>query len=78
MARCRCGNLLRKAVEERIADDDCSDLPLHGGREGRVDLGFGTGLQDLELQAFCVCCLLRRVDNASHRWGLSQCRPPAA
>src|SRR6516225_9448617 len=39
-------------------------MPIHGSREGCVDFGFRAGLQDLELQALCVCCLLRRVDDA--------------
>ena len=48
MMRCQRRNLLRSAIEERIGDDDCSDLPLRGSREDCVDLGFGAGLQDLE------------------------------
>jgi hypothetical protein len=43
MARCRRGNLLRKAVEERIANDDCSNVAFDSSRESRVDLSFGTG-----------------------------------
>ena len=39
-------------------------MPIHGSREGCVDFGFRAGLQDLELQALCVCCLLRRADDA--------------
>src|SRR6516162_968493 len=35
---------------------------LHGSRESCVDLGFRTGLQDLELQAFRACGPLCRVD----------------
>jgi hypothetical protein len=61
MVRCHRHNLLRSAVEKRIGDDDRSDVPLHGSPEGGVDLGFGTGPQDLEPHAFRVCCLLRRV-----------------
>ena len=31
MARRQRGYLLGSAVEERIADDDCSDMPFHSG-----------------------------------------------
>ena len=56
--------LLAPAVEERIgADDERAGMQLDEGREGGVDLAFGAGLQDMELQPLRA----RRLLHVSHR-----------
>ena len=57
--------LLVPAVEERLgADEERAGLQLDDGREGGVDLAFGAGFQDMELQPLRAHRFLHVLDHA--------------
>ena len=61
MARRQRHELLAAGVEERIAaDEERAGVQLGEGGESDVDLAFGVGLQDMELQALRCASLPAR------------------
>src|SRR5215469_17289315 len=64
MTRCQRHELVAPAEEERVGADERGGMQLDKGCEGGVDLAFGAGLQDIELQPLLARRLLHVLYHA--------------